>query len=49
MTRREALERVAADYRTAPLQALEDLLTFCLEDDAAIARQTPHVTRRASA
>ena len=37
---RDALRRMAEDYGTTPAQTLEDLLTFCLEDDAAIARRT---------
>ena len=38
--RRDALRRMAEDYGATPRQALDDLLTFTLDDDAAIARRT---------
>jgi hypothetical protein len=44
--RREALRRLAADYKASPSETLEDLLTFALDEDAAIARRTLRVVRR---
>jgi hypothetical protein len=46
--RENALRRMAADCGKSPAQALEDLIAFTLEDDAAIARRTLHVKRRAA-
>ena len=46
MERRDALARMAGDRGTTPAQALEDLITFGLDEDAAIARRILHVTRR---
>jgi hypothetical protein len=38
---------MAADYGGAtPAQALEDLLTFALDEDAAVARRILHVKRQ---
>jgi hypothetical protein len=45
--RREALRRLAVDYKASPAEALEDLLTFALDEDAAIARRTLRVTKQA--
>jgi hypothetical protein len=47
--REEALRRMAADYGTAPVKALDDLLTFSLDDDAAVARRILHVRRTPNA
>jgi hypothetical protein len=45
--REEALRRMAADCGKSPAQALEDLIAFTLDTDAAIARRTLHVRRQA--
>jgi len=44
--REDALRRMADDYRTTPEKALDDLLTFALDDDAAVARRILRVRRR---
>ena len=46
---RDALRRMAADYGATPAQTFEDLLAFCLSDDATIARRTLRVTRKTTA
>jgi hypothetical protein len=43
----EALRRLATDYKASPSETLEDLLTFALDEDAAIARRTLRVVRPA--
>jgi hypothetical protein len=45
--RENALRRMAADCGKSPAQTLEDLIAFALDDDAAIARRTLHVRRKA--
>jgi hypothetical protein len=45
-SREDALRRMADDYGTKPEKAL-DLLTFALEDDAAVGRRILRVRRRA--
>jgi hypothetical protein len=44
--REDALRRMANDYGTATNKALDDLLTFLLDDDAAVARRVLRVGRR---
>jgi hypothetical protein len=44
--REDALRRMAEDYGTAAAKALDDLLTFLLDDDAAVARRILHVKKR---
>ena len=46
---KDALARMAADYGTTPAEALGDLVTFALNDDAAIARRILHVRRKQAA
>jgi hypothetical protein len=46
--RENALRRMAADSGKSSAQALEDLIAFALDEDAAIARRTLHVKRRAA-
>jgi hypothetical protein len=38
---------MADDYRTTPEKALDDLLTFALDDDDAVGRRILRVRRRA--
>ena len=45
-SREDALRRMADDYRTTPEKALDDLLTFALDDDAAVGRRVLRVRRR---
>jgi hypothetical protein len=45
---RGALLCMAADNGTTRTQTIEDFLTFGLADDAAIARRTLRVTRKAT-
>lgn len=45
-SREDALRRMADDYGTKPETALDDLLTFALDDDAAVARRILRVRRR---
>ena len=47
--REDALRRLADDYGTQAMEALGDLLTFSLDEDAAVARRILHVKRRAAA
>jgi hypothetical protein len=44
--RENALRRMAADCGKTPREALEDLIAFALDDDAAIARRTLRVVRK---
>jgi hypothetical protein len=44
--REDALRRMAADYGKAAHEALDDLLTFLLDDDAAVARRILRVGRQ---
>ena len=44
--REDALRRMADDYGTVPEKALDDLLTFALDDDAAVARRVLRVRRK---
>lgn len=44
--REAALRRLAADYGKGAHEALDDLLTFWLDDDAAVARRVLRVSRR---
>ena len=43
--REEALRRMAADYGTSAAKTLDDLLTFSLDEDAAVARRILHVKK----
>jgi len=45
-SREDALRRMADDYRTTPEKALDDLLTFALDDDAAVGRRVLRVRRK---
>ena len=45
---RDALARMAADCGMTPAEALEDLVAFALNDDAAIARRNPARPQEAS-
>jgi hypothetical protein len=47
--REDALRRLSDDYGTQAMEALGDLLTFSLDEDAAVARRILHVKRRAAA
>jgi hypothetical protein len=47
--REDALRRLADDYGTQATEALADLLTFSLDEDATLARRVLHVKRRAAA
>ena len=47
--REDALRRLAEDYGTQATEALADLLTFSLDEDATLARRVLHVKRRAAA
>jgi hypothetical protein len=44
--REGALRRMAADSGKTPAEALEDLIAFALDDDAAIARRTLRIVRK---
>jgi hypothetical protein len=44
----DALRRMAADYGKTAAEALDDWLTFSLDDDAAVARRVLRVARRAN-
>ena len=44
--RENALRRMAADCGKTPAETLEDLITFALDDDAAIARRILRVVRK---
>jgi hypothetical protein len=44
--REDALRRMAVDYGKAAHEALDDLLTFLLDDDAAVARRVLRVGRK---
>ena len=47
--REDALRRMAADYGKTAAEALDDLLTFSLDDDAAVARRVLRVKRTSNA
>ena len=47
--REDALRRLAEDYGTQATEALADLLTFSLDEEATLARRVLHVKRRAAA
>jgi hypothetical protein len=39
---------MAAEYGKTPAETLRDLVTFALDEDAAIAKRVLHVKRRAA-
>ena len=45
---RDALRRMADDYGETPARTFEDLLIFCLADDALIARRILRIERKSA-